>query len=40
MTPTVCKLMAQYHLWMNQRLYEAAAKLTRSFRVRAERQRL
>jgi uncharacterized damage-inducible protein DinB len=28
MTPSVCLLMAQYNSWMNQRIYEAAFKLT------------
>ena len=27
MTPALCSLMAEYNAWMNQRLYEAAAKL-------------
>lgn len=28
MTPSSCVLMAQYNRWMNERLYDAAAKLT------------
>jgi len=27
MTPSLCTLLAEYNRWMNQRLYEAAAKL-------------
>jgi uncharacterized damage-inducible protein DinB len=27
MTPALCALLAQYNLWMNQRLFEAAAQL-------------
>jgi len=28
MTPSLCALMAEYNLWMNQRLYEATSKLS------------
>ncbi len=28
MTPSLCALMAEYNRWMNQRLYEAASKLS------------